>query len=344
MKRTTSRRLLSAAAALTAGSLALTACGNGGGDDDGSDDVTTLRAGTIYDGSVPVVRCGFSELEEDPGLADVGLELDTVDSGQLGAEGQLLEQASSGELDIVLGIGSIVATTFGIESPALFEAYYLHEDLDDIERVQSTDIAQEIWDEVEESANLVSIGIPWLYGERHIFGNAELRNPEDFSGVDLRVPNADISRDSAAALGANVATTEYTELFLALQQGVVDAAEAPLPNINAESFDEVSDYVNLTGHLITTHGVLINGDRWESLDDEQREFLDEKVGEIAQNVVDCVEEDEQAALEEWEEAGTPEVIDDVDREALGELAYEAYSEGYEWSDQYVDMLEELGRE
>lgn len=348
MKTTTSQRLVRAAAVLSAGTLLLTACGDGGNGDSeaggDSGDLVTLRAGNVYAPDLPVNRCGFQALAEDPGLEEVGLALDSVDSSQLGAEGELVQQTASGELDITLGIGSMIATNVGVSSAALFEAYYLHEDVDDVERVQATDTAQEIWAEVEEEANLVNMGLPWLYGERHIFGNAELRGPDDFAGVDMRVPNTDISRDSAGALGANVVTTEFSELYLALQQGVIDVAEAPLTAIQTESFNEVSEYVNLTNHLVTTQGVLMNGDRWQSLTEEQREFLSEKVTELADDVVDCTVEEEQEALDEWEEAGTPIMVDDVDREALAELAYEEFSEGYEWSDQYVALMEELGRD
>lgn len=316
----------------------LASCGNGGED---SGDLTTLRAGSVYDASVPVLACGFQDLAENPELAEHGLELEVFPSSQLGGESELLEQASSGELDIALGIGSVVSTTFGIPEIAMLEAYYLYDSVEDIERVQATEVVQNTWNLVEEQANLVSMGTPWLYGERHIFGSGPIYGPESLEGITYRVPNTDISQDSAAALGADVATTEYSELYLALQQGVVDTAEAPLPNIEAESFDEVSDYVSLTGHLITTHGVLMNGDRWNSLTTEQQEFLRQEVDVLAQRVADCLEVEEQEALDAWEEAGSPEVIEDVDREALGELAREAYSEGYEWSDDYLQLLEEL---
>ncbi|WP_162321560.1 TRAP transporter substrate-binding protein DctP [Nesterenkonia haasae] len=328
-------------ATLASASLLVAACGNGGGDDG---DTTTLRAGTIYDPSVPVVECGLEELANSPELEEVGLEIEVFASAQLGGESELLEQASSGELDIALGIGSVVASTFGIPGPAMFEAYYLYDSVDDVERVQDTDVAEEIWQTVEDEANLVSMGTPWLYGERHIFGSEPITGPESMNGTTLRVPNTDISRDSADALGADVATTEYDELFLALQQGVVDVAEAPLPNINAESFDEVSDYVSLTRHLITTHGVLINADIWDGLSEEQHDVLSEQTDELAASVAECLEAEEQEALDEWAEAGTPEVIEDVDRDAMADLVQELYSDGYEWSDDYVELLEELGEQ
>lgn len=325
---------------LTVGALALTACGDGDGD------TTTLRAGTIYGPNVPVVECGFQELADDPGLEEVGLELETVDSAQLGAEGELLEQASTGELDIALGIGSMLATVFDIPELEMFEAYFLYDSVDDVERVQATDAAQDAWATLEEEANLVYVGTPWLYGERHMVTQEPVYGPEDLAGIDFRVPNTNISRASAEALGTSVATTEYDETYLALQQGVIEAAENPLNIIADESFDEQVNYVNLTTHLITTHGFLVNGDRWDSLTEEQQEFLDEAVSDLADNVAQCLEERDQEALDEWEEAGEPEIVpeDEIDREALAEMVQEAYAEGQEWGDEYAAMLEELGEQ
>lgn len=331
------------AAALTVGALAMAGCGNGDDGEGGAGDLITLRAGTLYDSTFASMRCGLHELADDPALEEMGLALDVVGDAQLGSESELLEQASAGELDIAFGIGSILATTFGIPELEMFEAYYLYDTVEDVERVQSTEVAQEAWATLEEEANLVMMGLPWLYGERHVFGSVPVQGPEDLQGVDFRVPNTDISRDSAAAMGANPASVEFAELYLALQQGVTDVAEAPLANIQIESFDEVAEYVSLTGHLITTMGVVINGDRWESLSDEQREFLDERVTELAAEVADCMEADDAEAVEGWEANDTLELVEDVDRDTLRELVEENYSEGYPWSEDYLALLEELGR-
>lgn len=330
------RRGLAAAASALVCAAGLAACSDSGGDD-----VRTLRAGVIYTPAVPIVECGLGPLGESERLADVGLELQTTDSGQLGAENELLEQASSGELDIAMAAGSTLATVFGIPELEMFEAYYLYDEVEDVARVRETSVAEEAFGKLVDEANLQPVGTPWLYGVRHIFGNEVLNGPADFDGLKLRVPETEISVASARALGASPTSTAYSELYLALQQGIVDAAEAPLSVIDAESFNEPSEVVNLTGHLITAASPLVNNDVWTSLNDEQREALEETFTEAAAEIATCVEEADAEARAAWEEAGSPEINEDVDRDALKELAEDAYSSGFSWSDDYVDLLSEL---
>jgi TRAP-type transport system periplasmic protein len=348
MNRTTSnsaRRRIPAIAGGVAVACLLAACGGsdqegaGGGGD--SVETVTLRAGVIYNPSVPIVRCGLEPLAEDEGLAAAGVEIQTTDSSQLGAENELLEQASSGELDIALAAGSTLATVFGIPQLEMFEAYYLYDSVEDIQRVRETEVADAAWGVLADEANLEAVGTPWLYGERHVFGNTAVRGPDDFEGLKLRVPATDISIASAQALGASPTPTAYAELYLAIQQGIVDAAEAPLSVIAAESFDEPSSYINLTGHLISAASPLINGDTWASLSADQQEAVEVAFGAVAEDIAACVAEDDAAAVEEWESTGSIEIVDDVDREALAELAEAAYSEGFPWSEDYVALLDEL---
>lgn len=307
----------------------------------GDSDTRTLRAGVIYAPAVPMVKCGLEPLSDNEQLKDAGLEIRTTDSGQLGAENELLEQASSGELDIALAAGSTLATVFGIPELEMFEAYYLYDSVEDIARVRETKIAEEAFRKLTDKGNLQAVGTPWLYGERHIFGNQKLQRPADFDGLKLRVPETEISVASARALGASPTGTAYSELYLALQQGIVDAAEAPLSVIEAESFDEPAKVVNLTGHLFTAASPLVNNDVWTSLTEEQRTALDEAFSEAAETIAACVKKDDAAALAKWEKAGTPQVNEDVDRDALRKLAEQAYSEGFSWSDKYVELLDEL---
>lgn len=330
-------RRLASVGALTSLACALAGCSGSPGDSD----TRTLRAGVIYAPSVAIVRCGLDPLADDERLSDAGIEIQTTDSAQLGSEDELIQQASTGELDIALAAGSTLATEFGIPELEMFEAYYLYETVEDVSRARNSKIGQEVWGRLPDEANLQPVGDPWLYGERHIFGNEALREPEDFKGVKFRVPETDISIASARALGASPTPIAYAELYLGLQQGIVDVAEAPLNVIKAESFDEPSSYINLTGHLITAASPLINNDAWTSLSAEQRDVVTTALSEASQRVADCVAEDDEKALAEWKEAGDLEVVEDVDKEALRSLAEEAYSQGQPWSESYKLLLKEL---
>lgn len=331
-----------------AAGLILSACGDGsdgdaaGGGDGGEDPAVELLAANINGPEVPTIKCGWLPLEENESLAEANITITNSIAAELGNEGQLLQQGSSGEVDLVSGVASIMASTFDQPRMEMFEAYYLYEEVDDLERVRELEVTQEIFAEFEEATNLKVVGsTPWLYGERHIFGTKEVRGPADLEGFRLRVPETPMSIASATAMGANPTPVAYSEVYVALQQGIVDGSEAPIAVISGESLDEPITHVNLTSHLITGIHPFINTDTWEMLTENQQQALTTAIDEAAQGVRECVEETEAEAREGWEADGSVTVVEDVDVDAFRELLEAEYSEGYPWSEDYVALLAEL---
>lgn len=302
-------------------------------------DTVEIRMGQIFNQNVPIVRCGAIPLSENERLKTLGFDITVIHSAQLGSENELVQQVSSGQLEMTNGVASILAAW--VEDLSVFETYYLYSDVDDVFRAYETEVARALWQELREVANIRAIGFPWLYGERHVFGSRALRAPADFEGLRMRVPETSVSIEGARSLGASPTPTAYAELYLALQQGIVDAAEAPASVAHAESFHEPADYFNLTGHLITASPVIINEDLWQSLSAEQQEALETAVVEAAHQVRACVEEQDEAAYAAWRTSGEIEIVDDVDRDALMTNARAYFSEGFSWSESYSALVKEL---
>lgn len=294
--------------------------------------------GSIFAPGVPLVRCGAIPMAEDQALIDAGFRLSVVHSAQLGSENQLAEQIGSGELEMATITSSILAAW--VENLAVLETYYLYDTVDQAVKVYETPTAKELLGELLEVANIRVIGRPWLYGERYVFGSKEIKAPEDFSGVRLRVPETFVSIEGAKSLGAQPTPVAYSELYLALQQGIVDGAEAPLAVIEAESFDEPADYVMMTRHLISAQPFVVNEDFWQSLSPEQQEALTAAVEAGSDRVLDCASEADAAALEGWKASGELTIVE-VDREAMKAKSRAAFSEGYPFSETYKSLLVEL---
>lgn len=298
-----------------------------------------MRLGLIYNPNVPVPRCGAFDMAEEPRLQDLGLNITVVHSAQLGGENDMAQQVSSGELEMSVSAASILAAW--VEDLGVFETYYLYDNVDQAFAAYETETARSLFEELREVANIQVIGTPWLYGERHVFGSKPLRTPEDFEGVRMRVPETSVSIAGARSLGASPTPTAYAELYLALQQGIVDVAEAPASVVKAESFDEPAQYFNKTSHLISAAPVYINGTLWDSLSEEQQQALDSAVTDAAQRIRDCVETADQEAFDNWEETGSLEIVDDVDLEALRAQARAFFSDGFPFSDTYKALLTDL---
>jgi TRAP-type transport system periplasmic protein len=298
-----------------------------------------MRIGLIYTPSVPIGRCGATPLAENERLQELGFNINIVHSAQLGSENDMAQQISSGELEMGLAASSILAAW--VENLSVLEAYYLFENTDQAFRAYQTDTAKELFAELLEVANIRQIGLPWLYGERHVFGNRALREPADFAGLRLRVPETSLSIADAQSLGASPTPVAYAELYLALQQGIADAAEAPASVVRAESFYEPATHFNKTSHLITAAPVIVSEAFWQRLSPEQQEALDQAVADSAQGVRECVEQADEEAYEYWRETGAIEIVDDVNVEALRAQSREFFSEGFPWSDIYVNLIEDL---
>ncbi|WP_010140325.1 TRAP transporter substrate-binding protein DctP [Oceanicola sp. S124] len=115
----------------------------------------------------------------------------------------------------------------------------------------------------------------FYYGTRHLNlkGDAEYMTPADLAGVKLRMPGGESWQFLGKSLGANPVPIPYTELYTALQSGVVDGQDNPLPNNRQMKFDEVTDQIVLTGHNVGFGMLLISSMVWDDLSDEQKATL-----------------------------------------------------------------------
>ena len=120
----------------------------------------------------------------------------------------------------------------------------------------------------------VTILDAWLYGNRVMTTkNTAVRTPGDLSGLKMRVPDHAIWVDMMGSFGAEATPVAFSELYMALNQGVVDGQENPVPTIMSSKFDEVQGYLCLTNHKVETIYVMANQDTWNKLSEEQQEII-----------------------------------------------------------------------
>src|SRR3989475_988637 len=103
------------------------------------------------------------------------------------------------------------------------------------------------------------------YGNRQTTANKALNRPEDMKGLKIRVPDAPLYTLFPRAVGANPTPIAFAEVYLALQNGTVEAQENPLPTIDAKKFYEVQSHINLTAHITDALLTIIGGPLWTKL-------------------------------------------------------------------------------
>jgi len=112
------------------------------------------------------------------------------------------------------------------------------------------------------------------YGAGHVTSNKPILRPSDMEGLKIRVPNAPSYLMFPEATGANPTPMAFAEVYLALQQGVVDAQENPLPTIQFKRFYEVQSDINLTAHITNSLTTLISPVALSQLSEEDTAALE----------------------------------------------------------------------
>lgn len=175
----------------------------------------------------------------------------------------------------------------------------------------------------------------WDNGIRHVSNNKRpIVEPEDLAGIKLRTPPDPMTMDIFSALGANPMTLAFSELYIALQQGVVDGQENPFMNIYSSKLHEVQKYISLTGHKYETTPVLASKIVFDRFSDEDKKLIKEAAIEAgAFNRQKSREADENLRAT-FLAAGVE--INDINRDAFVAKMQPVYDK---WSGQYPELVE-----
>ncbi|SFB49174.1 tripartite ATP-independent transporter solute receptor, DctP family [Nocardioides alpinus] len=308
------RRTAGLAACLLTLPMSLAACGDDeteGGAESGGE--VTLQLAHSYTEDQPQHRCGAQVIADEVASADVGLTVEIFPGSQLGADADRIASVVSGDIDMDIQGASALGAIH--EPVSVLDAAYAFDDSDHLARYFDGDASTELLDGFESETGVHTLGA-WSAGMRQFTANEPIREPGDLDGLRMRFPNSPQFLMNAEALGADATEVAYEELFLALQQGTVDGQENPITNIAASSLQDVQDFISMSSHQANSNLVIIGGESWSGLSQEQQDALDEAVDAAEEQVPGCVAEDEETTLADWEETGDMEVVDDVDVEAF----------------------------
>jgi tripartite ATP-independent transporter DctP family solute receptor len=328
------------AAGLLAPLLLATACGGGGdgngdGGGGGGGEEVELSLAHSYTEAQPQHRCGAQVIADEVADADVGLTVEIFPSSQLGGDADRIASVQSGDIDLDIQGASALGAVY--EPMSVVDAAYAFDDGDHLASFFGSDASQELTDGFAQATGVNVLGA-WSAGSRHFTANQPIRTPEDLEGLRMRFPNSPQFLMNARALGANPTEVAYEELYLALQQGIVDGQENPIVNIQAINLPEVQDYISLSGHQENSNLVIV-GPVWDELSGEQQDALSAAVEAAVEQVPQCVQEDEQQILDEWQSSGALEVVDDVDTDAFRERAEEYLRENL--TDEQLSVYEAI---
>lgn len=175
----------------------------------------------------------------------------------------------------------------------------------------------------------------WDNGIRHVSNNKRpIVEPTDLAGIKLRTPPDPMTMDIFSALGANPMSLAFSELYIALQQGVVDGQENPFMNIYSSKLHEVQKYISLTGHKYETTPVLASKIVFDRFSDEDKKLIREAAMEAGVFNRQKSREADENLRATFLAAGVE--INDINRDAFVEKMQPVYDK---WSAQYPELVE-----
>lgn len=239
---------------------------------------------------------------------DGHVKITTYPSDSLGKQTELVEGTMIGTNDMVLTSDAVLSNM--VPEVGVINLPFLFRDNDHVRKVLDGEIGEELSEKVEAQGAVV-IGW-WENGFRHITNSQRpITKPEDLQGMKIRVPEGPVFVETFKSLGANPTPIAFSELYSALQLGVVDGQENPPAHILTQKFYEVQDYVSRTGHIYLSSPVLINKGLFESMPEEYQQVMLDTGREMAAKHTEMVLAQEDEQWQQIEELGME--INDVNK-------------------------------
>ena len=261
-------------------------------------------------------------------------------SSQLGGDKELLQKLKLGTVDIALPstVMSSEADLFGV-----FEMPYLVKDRAHMRRIES----EVFWKSLAPAAEAKGLKViaVWENGYRHITNSKRpINTPADLQGIKLRVPEGKWRVKMFQAYGANPSPMKFSEVFTALQTGVMDGQENPFTQIYSAKFQEVQKYLSLTGHVYTPAYATVGSKKWASLPADVRGTLEAVAKETQSFVYDKAARDDEELLGKIKAAGVQVNTPNKDAFiAASKPVYEDFAKEVKGAKEVIDRAIALGK-
>lgn len=200
------------------------------------------------------------------------VRIEIYPASQLGGGRDYLEQAALGAPVIGHTDPGYVSIEYGVVELAVLGGPFLIEGPHEIARLLESELVQK-WTERLAENGIRVLSWNWYFGDRNIIAKRGFPEPADLRNVKIRVPPNPVWIETFRTLGAVGVSLEWAEVYGALQQGVVDAAEAPLSTLYGSRLYEVADTITLTGHFKAITGMVMGESFWQTLPDDIQQVL-----------------------------------------------------------------------
>jgi tripartite ATP-independent transporter DctP family solute receptor len=269
---------------------------------------TRLKWAHVYETSEPYHTCAVAANDLLMEATEGRYGIEVFPASSLGKEVDINEGLAFGTVDIIYTGQLFAGRSYG--PIAIGGAPFMFRDWDHWDKFRNSDLFAELSQGYTDATGHQITAMTY-YGARHVTSNKPILTPADMEGLKIRVPNAPLYMMFPEATDANPAPIAFAEVYLALQQGTVDAQENPLPTIQAKKFYEVQSDINLTGHITDALLTIVGGPAWDAMSEADQAALSQVTKDTAVCATDAIIKAE-SELAEWFR-GEGVQVNEVDR-------------------------------
>jgi C4-dicarboxylate-binding protein DctP len=194
----------------------------------------------------------------------------------------------------------------GVRDFEVFDLPYMFDSYEELHKVTGGPVGAGLLKKLE-SKGIIGLAY-WDNGFKVMSANKAIRGPGDYKGLKMRIQSSKVLGDQMKALGAIPQVMAFSEVYQALQTGVVDGTENPPSNFYTQKMHEVQKYLALTEHGYLGYAVIVNKKFWEGLPADVRATLETAMKESTKFADDIAKKENDDAIEAVRKSGRTEII------------------------------------
>ncbi len=241
-----------------------------------ADDVITLRVAHNQTSLENPYQIGMQKFANELEKLSGGTMVAEVFPGTLGTnENELAMKLTTDSVDMVVASPGFMAGT-GVREFDLLSLPYLFNNFDHWEKTIDGDFGNKMKEIIiDKTGNEFKVVGYYSAGVRNYYGKKPIVEPKDAEGLSIRAQGSPVQQKFWQGVGANPITVGWQELYQALNTGTADAAENDMTNMSLKEHHKTANgkYTSLTGHDYTTRLLLMNGNKFDSYTDQQKEWI-----------------------------------------------------------------------
>lgn len=200
----------------------------------------------------------------------------------------------------------------GVPAFEVFDLPYIFPNREVLNRVINGPVGKNLFQRLE-SKGITGLAY-WDNGFKVMSANTPLHMPADFKGLKMRIKSSKVLAAQMRALGALPQVMAFSEVYQAMQTGVVDGSENSLPNLVTQKFYEVQKYIALSDHGYDGYAVIVNTKFWDGLPPDIRTILEQAMRDATAFQFELSSKDNVDSLNKIKAASRAQVYDLSDAE------------------------------